>query len=131
MKIQRFVVFLFLFALCSASAFARKPAVEDFVGVEPESYSRTPQGTETLFEFGNTVKAFNPETSSFWTEWTPAFVLTSFFLLPFIMWFGITKSADSVQRTIEESENVKRLSDYKKDLDKGKNKDEEAYKEAS
>ena len=104
MKSLKVLFCLFLTLTAAFSVHARKPAVEDFVGVEPESYSRTPQGTEVLFEFGNTVKAFRPYESvapkgaeaaeTFWTEWTPIIALLGFLLLPSIMWHGITRSAN-------------------------------------
>ncbi|MCO4754780.1 MAG: hypothetical protein KC478_09865 [Bacteriovoracaceae bacterium] len=128
MKLQRFVVFTLLTLLALPSAFARKPAVEDFVGVETESYARTPQGTEFVFEFGNTVQAMGTNTN-FWSEWVPTIVLFSFIMLPFAMWFGITRSANNVAKTAAETpvNNVASLSDYKKE-DKD---DQDSFKKAS
>lgn len=141
MNFAKPVLVLFLSLLLLPSAFARKPAVEDFVGVEPESFSRTPQGTEVLFDFGNTVQAFQPETesslSAFWKEWTPALVLASFIMLPFGMWFAITRSANKAQIAAESAENVAKLADYMKDEAKTESKDQadrdkdEDFKQAS
>ena len=44
--------------LISFSTEARRPAVEDFVGVEQETPDITPAGTETLFNFSQDVKDF-------------------------------------------------------------------------
>ncbi len=130
MKLQKFIVFTFLTLLVLPSAFARKPAVEDFVGVETESYARAPQGTEFVFEFGNTVQAMGTS-SNFWTEWVPTLVLFSFIMLPFAMWFGITRTTNNVATTAttEQANNVASLSDYKKD-DKEKS-DKDSFKKAS
>tara|TARA_B100001971_G_scaffold215195_1_gene260240 strand:- start:63874 stop:64245 length:372 start_codon:yes stop_codon:yes gene_type:complete len=112
MKLQRLSLFLLLSFLVLPSAFARKPAVEDFVGVEPQDYSRTPQGTEVLFDFGNKIKA-NPTTTEN-SNLTSTFVLISFILLPFAMWFGITRSSLSHTEEEEHMAEVKNIKDYQK-----------------
>ncbi len=49
--------FLLLAALVvTTAAHARKPAVEDFVGIEPEAQDATPAGTQVLFDFGKDVE---------------------------------------------------------------------------
>jgi len=115
MNFQRLTLLLFILSLTIPAAFARKPAVEDFVGVETKDYSRTPQGTEVLFDFGNIIKATPSETTSN-TEFTTTLVLTSFILLPFAMWFGITRRQNS--QIVHEEETpmapVTNLSDYQK-----------------
>ena len=112
MKLQRLSLFLLLSFLVLPSAFARKPAVEDFVAVEPQDYSRTPQGTEVLFDFGNKIKA-NPTTTEN-SNLTSTFVLISFILLPFAMWFGITRSSLSHTEEEEHMAEVKNIKDYQK-----------------
>jgi hypothetical protein len=47
----RLVTLLFLTFSLSVFAQGRKPAVEDFVGIEVEHPEETPQGTEALFNF--------------------------------------------------------------------------------
>jgi hypothetical protein len=127
MIFQRLTLLLLFILISLPSAFARKPAVEDFVGVEPQDYSRTPQGTEVLFDFGNTIKA-NPQNTQN-NNVTTTLVLLSFILLPFAMWFGITKSVNPKHE--EEEENVqmaevKNLSDYQ-----NKDDNQEDVKKAS
>lgn len=127
MNFQRLTLLLLLILISLPSAFARKPAVEDFVGVEPQDYSRTPQGTEVLFDFGNTIKV-NPENTQN-SNVTTTLVLLSFILLPFAMWFGITKSVHPKEEEHEEQGHmaeVKNLSDYK-----NKDSHEEEVKKAS
>ncbi len=50
----------------TSTAYARKPAVEDFVGVETEKFAKNAPGTEVLFEFGNSVKAVRPQKVATW-----------------------------------------------------------------
>ncbi|MBC76311.1 MAG: hypothetical protein CME64_09875 [Halobacteriovoraceae bacterium] len=112
MRIKNFLYFGLIALFIMPLAHARKPAVEDFVGVETESYAEVPENQQFAFEFGNTVQA--EETSgSAWSEWVPTIVLFSFILLPFAMWFGITRGASTSQTT--ETGNVANLSDYMKD----------------
>jgi hypothetical protein len=94
MKLFILLSLSFLFTL---SANARKPAVEDFVGVIPESYKETPKGTEVLFDFEKQVKTINEsnllEQSSNTTieSWTAFIGVTAFLALPALMWFFITR----------------------------------------
>jgi hypothetical protein len=127
MNYQRLTLLLLLILISLPSAFARKPAVEDFVGVEPQDYSRTPQGTEVLFDFGNTIKV-NPENTQN-SNVTTTLVLLTFILLPFAMWFGITKSVHPKEEEHDEQVHmaeVKNLSDYQ-----NKDSHEEEVKKAS
>lgn len=53
------LIFLVLATLLTLTgAYARKPAVEDFVGVESEHPDVTPEGTEALFNFESDVKQY-------------------------------------------------------------------------
>lgn len=126
MRLQRLSLFLLLFTLALPSisnAYGRKPAVEDFVGVEPQDYSRTPQGTEVLFDFGNRIQADGSSTEN--SNLTSTIVLLSFILLPFAMWFGITRSSLSKTTEEEQMAEVKNIQDYQKQ------KEEEEIKKAS
>lgn len=51
---------LYVIALLALSvgAHARKPAVEDFIGIEPESTPTAPVGTETLYNFGTEISDY-------------------------------------------------------------------------
>jgi hypothetical protein len=123
------IIIILTFGLILSSAFARKPAVEDFVGVESESYEMTSPGSEVLFNFDNTITSTANETSGS-TIFTYMFI-ASFLALPFMMWFGLTRSQKALNSTIkstvsvtsytknsntdnEMNENVEYLSDYKK-----------------
>ncbi len=120
---------LMLTLLTISSAMARKPAVEDFVGVESQDYSPTTPGTEVLFNFNNSMKQETNSTGG--TLFTVLFI-ASFVSLPFFMWIGLTRSAktkNTSNATIKitqhthahesNNSNVEYLSDYK---DKDTNK---------
>jgi hypothetical protein len=92
MNISKFIILALAITL-SFSSFARKPAVEDFVGVETETYSETPAGTEVSFNFGNHISKSNsylrqPGNSNLFSLLT----FLAFAALPFILWYGITSS---------------------------------------
>ena len=129
MSFSKSISILFVTLLLAPGAFARKPAVEDFVGVEPESYVAPSQGTEVLFDFGNTVQAITTENTSQWGQWMPVFVLISFMLLPMVVWFGITRTENKNNEQTQEPahQNVARLSDYQKEREQ----EEEQIKKAS
>jgi hypothetical protein len=116
MKVQ-FLLFLVL-ASISFSASARKPAVEDFVGVVPETYKVTPKGTEVIFDFGNKIeniqktKQSQLETSS----WSAIIGLSFFLLLPFLTWTFITRfktqgTTNTHSPTMDEQPNLVRKDD--------------------
>lgn len=132
MKLRIFLVLAYLFTIVfSANSFARKPAVEDFVGVETENYKPTTKGTEVLFNFGNHITSHEKQMrdKQKTTGWLATGTLVAFILLPFFMWAGITSSfkkedevnevsnTDSTVEPTVELKNVKHLSDYKTDHD--------------
>lgn len=126
MKLGKLMIIIGTVFGIALSAHARKPAVEDFVGVETESYAKGSPGTEVLFEFGNSVKAVKAKKITSWEDYVPGLVLGAFLLLPFAMWTAITRSAgklDSV-RAQEQANNVAKLSDYAKASSEQEEKDE-------
>jgi beta-lactamase regulating signal transducer with metallopeptidase domain len=105
----------------SSSAIARKPAVEDFVGIETEHFDKTPPGTEVVFEFGNMVKAKTStqatSQSTSVSNYLPGLTIFGFLALPFLLWFGITKRTQGIVHSQEEEEftpNVTNLDDFRK-----------------
>lgn len=52
---KAFVYMILLAGMTLADAWARKPAVEDFVGIESEQPDLTPAGTHVLFDFEKEV----------------------------------------------------------------------------
>lgn len=127
MKLRLLLVLTVLFTTVFASnSFARKPAVEDFVGVETENYRATSRGTEVIFNLGNHVDSFEKKQKEKMkaTGWFATASLVAFVLLPFFMWGGIIKSvkkgdisveSDIIAEQAMSQENVKHLSDYKTD----------------
>lgn len=123
MKLRVFLVLTFLFTIVlSSHAQGRKPAVEDFVGVETENYRPTTKGTEVLFNFGNHIDSIEKKRKDKQktTGWIATVTLAAFVLLPFFMWFGITNSVKDEQEEVDvvvehqapTQDNVAHLSDY-------------------
>lgn len=123
------IVLILMVLLMSAHTFARKPAVEDFVGIEAETDpTPTPQGTEALFNFSKDVNQLEPSQivlrnpaqvtpvenvpknenkSSFpWAEVVGLFTVLG---LPFVS-FRMLK-----YKSHEKMAEVKNLNDYRKD----------------
>ena len=95
MKITKTLILSFTLLAISFLTEARKPAVEDFVGVETEYYQETPQGTEVLFNFGNHIKMTANEGQSSQGMSPPYIgitVLIAFILLPAFIWVGLTRT---------------------------------------
>lgn len=56
-----FALLILMISISAQSAVGRKPAVEDFVGVEYDSQNVVPTGTETLFNFSKDVKDYQSQ----------------------------------------------------------------------
>ena len=123
-SLMKNLLLVLLFSLVTLSTYARKPAVEDFIGVEPESYKTTPPGTETLFNFEQNVQALAPESfaegATFQSSWFGLVVIGAFILLPAFMWFGLTRnnpqeSSQNSQDSMDQKDqnNVHVLEDYR------------------
>lgn len=124
MKFMTF--FLLVLTLGISTAQARKPAVEDFIGVEPEGYLETPKGTEIQFNFDNPAIESVKNESSSTPAWFSAFAALAFATLPFMMWYGLTRkqnhstpletpNLDNLSEKIENNDfdNVESLANYK------------------
>lgn len=117
---------LLLSLLVSIPSHARKPAVEDFVGVEPESYKVVPKGAEVLFDFGNKVKAnqnkANVNDDHQKNNQTSMIALSLFLLLPSLMWFSLTRNQtlqkhETPTQANQLPDNVTRLDEFKETSD--------------
>lgn len=128
-----------LFILTSvALAEGRKPAVEDFVGIEVENAEATPQGTEVLFNFEKDINQFEqtkaatirPKVN---TE-APASMLTVVGIsllvaLPLFSWLMFIRHLRQ-KAGIENASNIEVLEKYRKERELAK-KAEEKYKKVS
>lgn len=142
---MKVTLMLFLISLVSFSAQARKPAVEDFVGVEPENYQKTPEGTQVLFDFKKELSAkdFSSKEQPLFGSVSSnsslgAYGLALFITLPFLMWFGLTRNVRGnnplqlkeepaqqefkFESKMASSENIAKLEDYRKKEDKDSEK---------
>ena len=103
MRISKLLI-MFIVLTSAFQAIARKPAVEDFVGVETETYRPTPAGSEVVFDFGNHV--IDSRNQSFLaTNGLSIGVSLAFLALPFMMWFGLkTFSKETEVEVVTENE---------------------------
>lgn len=104
---------------------ARRPAVEDFVGVEPETQlERAPFGAQTSYNFQKTDFNYN--------ALTPFLVIFAFVTLPLFSWFFIV---GQIKRNdeLEESKysNVAEISSNRKKVDDVDSDDDDDFKIAS
>ena len=133
MKLSHLFVFVLLFSF-TVSAQGRKPAVEDFVGVETEGYKKTPKGTEVLFDFGNqvdkSINKSNHKSSKVDIDIFSSFILIAFSTLPFLMWFGINQSIKEQKKVnstqtppqTATSSNVQNLDEYRQNSEQDEDK---------
>lgn len=127
--------------LMSVTAFAngRKPAVEDFVGIEVEHTEATPTGSEVLFNLENDLnqieakrtqapsKIQSPKQES--SEWSLTTILSiSFFVsLPVLIWLMMVNHLKR-KASVESASNIEVLEKYRKEREK---KSEENIRKAS
>jgi hypothetical protein len=130
--------FLILF---SAVSFAqgRKPAVEDFVGIEVEESKVAPQGIESLYNLEQDIERIeaqknNPQkrpevTKEASFEWSVStvFTLSMALGLPLIVWF-LVMSHLRKKASIESASNIEILEKYRKEREK---KSEESVRKVS
>jgi hypothetical protein len=104
------ITFLLLISFHAFADNGRSPAVEDFVGVEPEGYVPAQKGTEVLFDFGKNIGPQNVQVQESNPNNTVFAVLAVFLLLPFGIWFGINKQMKDHEESVAE---VHHLDDYR------------------
>jgi hypothetical protein len=127
--------------LISTSLFAagRRPAVEDFVGIEFEQKQVLPQGTESLYNLEqdiqsienqkrktNVQKISQGEKSDGWSI-TVIFGMTVAIGLPMIIWF-LMMSHLKRKASLESASNIEVLEKYRKEREK---KTQESIKRVS
>lgn len=86
MRILSVIFFGSLF-LTSLQVQARKPAVEEFIGVETQYYQDIEPGNEVYFNFSDKM----PEKTDQPGPVFSLFVLFAFMSLPLALWFAITR----------------------------------------
>ncbi len=134
----------FMFLIITQVAFAqgRKPAVEDFVGIEVDQPEGTPQGTEGLFNFekdidkfehtkgssSGVVTAVNTKTQDS-SDLTTALVIAFMLALPGMIWFLMMSNLRQKAK-IESASNIEVLEKYRRERQEAK-KAEEAFKKSA
>lgn len=134
----------FIFLIITQVAFAqgRKPAVEDFVGIEVDQPEGTPQGTEGLFNFEKDIDKFehtkdsssgvapvvNTKTQDP-SDLTTALVIAFMLGLPGMIWFFMMSNLRQKAK-IESASNIEVLEKYRRERQEAK-KAEEAFKKSA
>ena len=108
---------LLVFISINLYAQGRQPAVEDFVGVEPEGYIPSQKGTEVLFNFNQNIKIEDTDFES--GNFFALSIMGLMLLLPFGVWLGIRARLPSQpEQDVMDATNVRNLDDYReKNLD--------------
>ena len=134
----------FMLLIITQVAFAqgRKPAVEDFVGIEVDQPEGTPQGTEGLFNFEKDIDKFehtkgsssgvgtavNTKTQDS-SDLTTALVIAFMLALPGMIWFLMMSNLRQKAK-IESASNIEVLEKYRRERQEAK-KAEEAFKKSA
>lgn len=127
--------------MISAVSYAqgRKPAVEDFVGIEVEESEVTPQGSEALFNLQQDIKKIEEQkptpkqteslTQPAPTEISPSvlFGIALAFSLPLSVWFLVMAHLKK-KASVESASNIEVLEKYRKEREK---KSEEKIRKVS
>ena len=139
MRFQTLALFMILFSQFSYSQ-GRKPAVEDFVGIEVEHPEAAPQGTENLFNFEKDMDQYQnainspeqrissaPQSSSNTNEffrYLGVFLLLS---LPAVLSLLVMKRMKNKARE-ENLGNIKVLEEFRRQKTESKKPDEDIRK---
>ena len=128
----------FMLLIITQVAFAqgRKPAVEDFVGIEVDQPEGTPQGTEGLFNFEKDIDKFEHTKGSSSgvvtavnTKTQDSSDLTTALVIAFMIWFLMMSNLRQKAK-IESASNIEVLEKYRRERQEAK-KAEEAFKKSA
>ncbi len=93
---SKILIFITLSILSLSALADRKPAIDDFVGVETANYQLTPASGQFSFNFGNHVSAtsnsFMDSIST--SQMISMIAIMGLLTLPFMLWVGIVRSAN-------------------------------------
>ncbi len=119
-----------IFLMISMTSFAsgRKPAVEDFVGIEVDQPEVVPQGTEALYNLEqdlskiekknqNHEKKISAHTPSKNWNITIVFGVSTLFGLPLMVWFLVMAHLKK-KASVESASNIELLEKYRKEREK-------------
>jgi hypothetical protein len=143
MRFQILMLSLIFFSQTSLAQ-GRKPAVEDFVGIEVEHPETIPQGTEGLFNFEKDIADYettlnaepnnkSPVISASYENaaktWSMSTVIgvTTILILPLLSWLLVMLHMKR-QATSESISNLKVLENYRKEKERAGKKDQETRK---
>jgi hypothetical protein len=135
----RILGFCLILTTTLSHAQGRKPAVEDFVGIEIEEAYATPHGTESLFNLEQDINKINEQKSRSKSSEAPLFAqsqgegFSSIFGislvlgLPLMIWFMLMSHLKK-KASLESASNIEVLEKYRKERER---KSEEAVRKVS
>ena len=88
-ELMKLVLILLSFTLLNIVAFGRAPAVEDFVGVETESYKELKKNERFAYDFSGDPAAPVKNQEGVPSSLFSVFALLAFISLPIIMWMAM------------------------------------------
>jgi hypothetical protein len=127
----------FLVLTTLAYAQGRKPAVEDFVGIEVDESGLAPQGTEGLFNFEKEITTYagadQPSTKGHWVS-SPKSSASSYMGFAFLLGLPalslfLVMNRFRQKAKLENASNIEVLEKYRREREEKKSKEE--YKKAS
>lgn len=140
---MQFRSFIIIGLLLSSTAWAvgRRPAVEDFVGIEVDHPETTPQGTDSLVNLEKDIqtihaeaytvkkapKTFESTTDS--TPWSVANTMSVFMIiaLPLFSWFFVMNRMRK-RASLESASNVEVLERYRRERELNRKKEDQERK---
>ncbi len=141
---MHFRIFIILTVLVSANCWAqgRKPAVEDFVGIEIEHPEPAPQGTESLVNLEKDIQTIHAEAYTSVktspkavpvvmteTKWSvlDSMALVLILGLPLFSWLFVMNRLRK-RASVESASNVEVLEKYRREREMARKKEEELRK---
>jgi hypothetical protein len=143
MHFRTFTICALLISSTLAWGVDRKPAVEDFVGIEVDHPESTPQGTDSLVNLEKDIQTIHAEaytsvktspkktefSSSVELPWSVTNIVSVFMLmtLPLFVWFVVMNRLRK-KASVESASNVEVLEKYRRDRELARKREESERK---
>ncbi|MFL5784021.1 MAG: hypothetical protein ACJ76H_05370 [Bacteriovoracaceae bacterium] len=144
MHFRTFIICVLLISSTLAWGVDRKPAVEDFVGIEVDHPETTPQGTDSLVNLEKDIQTIHAEaytsvksspkktefsSSSVELPWSMTNIVSVFMImaLPLFIWFVVMNRLRK-KASVESASNVEVLEKYRRDREQARKREESERK---
>ena len=143
MHFQTFIICALLISSTLAWGVDRRPAVEDFVGIEVDHPETTPQGTDSLVNLEKDIQTIHAEaytsvksspkkevfSTSSELPWSVTNIVSVFMLmtLPLFVWFVVMNRLRK-KASVECASNVEVLEKYRRDREQARKREESERK---